>query len=90
MVSASAPSAVIPAAILYCSDGSRARLLLHLSVLLGLPATSFPVGRTKATNLPVGLQAMGAKNNDFFVLDVVENLMKELGTDKFCPPAGFK
>lgn len=60
----------------------------HLSVLLGLPATSFPVCRTGA-GLPVGLQAFGAKGTDFMVLNVVRLLVKELQTDKFVPPKDF-
>ena len=65
----------------------------HLSVLFGLPATGFPVGFTEHQGggqpLPVGLQAIGAKRNDFIVLDVVQKLMKELGRDEFQPPPGF-
>jgi len=68
----------------------------HLSVLLGLPTTAFPVGfttttdkSTKNVNLPVGLQVMGATGNDFIVLDVADKLMKALGNDKFQPPPSF-
>jgi len=61
----------------------------HLSVLLGLPAAGFPVGFTQTCGLPVGLQAMGPKGNDFIILDVVQKLMEALGTNKFQPPPGF-
>ena len=63
----------------------------HLSVLFGLPATGFPVCFTPKGNepLPVGLQAIGAKGNDFIVLDIVQKLMKELGMNQFQPPQGF-
>ena len=60
----------------------------HLSVLLGLPSTSFPVCRT-TEGLPVGLQAFGAKGTDFIVLRVVQLLVQELKTDEFEPPADF-
>ena len=60
----------------------------HLSALFGLPATGFPV-MYSSDGLPVGLQAIGAKGNDFMVLDVVKLLMKELGSDNFQPPEGY-
>lgn len=60
----------------------------HLSVLCGFPATGFPV-QFSAEGLPVGLQAMGAKGNDYIVLDVVKHLTKELGRDVFRPPEGY-
>lgn len=61
----------------------------HLSALFGLPATGFPVDFTTQGGLPIGLQAIGAKMNDFIVLDVVQKLMKELGRDEFQPPPDF-
>lgn len=62
----------------------------HVSVLFGLPATGFPVGFTTDGQLPVGLQAMGAQNDDFIVLDVVQKLMEALKTNEFQPPPGFE
>ena len=61
----------------------------HLSVLCGLAATGFPVCFAPETGLPVGLQAFGAKGNDFIVLDVVQKLMEKLDMTDFHPPPGF-
>jgi amidase len=56
---------------------------IALSALLGLPATSAPVGRT-LDGLPVGVQIVGAELQDLTTLDFARH-MAALG-DGFVPP----
>ena len=54
--------------------------------LLGLPATSAPVGRT-ASGLPVGLQIIGPAWEDATPIDIAAKLTREVGG--FEPPPAF-
>ncbi|WP_166265085.1 amidase [Marinobacter caseinilyticus] len=60
---------------------------IALATLLGLPATSVPVGRTPA-GLPYSIQVIGAPGTDLTTLRFAQ-LLEDNGLAGFKPPAGF-
>ena len=53
---------------------------LHIVNLLGLPSVAIP---THIENdVPMGVQLMGARNNDYLVLDIAKSIEAKLGTFK--------
>ena len=53
---------------------------LHIVNMLGLPSVAIP---THIENdVPMGVQLIGARNNDYLVLDIAESIEAELGTFK--------
>jgi len=50
---------------------------LHIVNLLGLPSVALPTHLEK--NVPHGVQLIGAKDNDYFILDIAEKMEAELG-----------
>ncbi|MBW4933734.1 amidase family protein [Marinobacter sp. F4206] len=60
---------------------------IALATLLGLPATSVPVGRTKE-GLPFNIQVIGAPGKDLTTIRFGQ-LLEEAGLAGFQPPAGF-
>ena len=53
---------------------------LHIVNLLGLPSVALPTHIKD--NVPLGVQLIGARNNDYLVLDIAESIEAELGTFK--------
>lgn len=60
---------------------------IAFATLLGLPATSVPVGRSK-DGLPFNVQVIGAPGKDLTTLRFAE-LLEQAGLAGFTPPAGF-
>ncbi|AOY87182.1 amidase [Marinobacter salinus] len=60
---------------------------IALATLLGLPATSVPVGRTKA-GLPYNIQVIGASGKDLTTIRFAQ-LLEDSGLAGFEPPTGF-
>ncbi|MDX1599068.1 MAG: amidase [Marinobacter sp.] len=60
---------------------------IAFATLLGLPATSVPVGRSKE-GLPFNVQVIGAPGKDLTTIRFAEMLEKE-GLASFSPPPGF-
>jgi len=73
-------------------DGRKVPYLLATSVYTGLfnltgnPVVVLPLSRTK-DGLPIGLQVVGRRWDDMFLLDVAEQLTQVTG--KFQPPPGL-
>jgi amidase len=61
---------------------------IALATLLGLPATSVPVGRTK-DGLPYSIQVIGAPGRDLTTIKFAE-LMEAQGMAGFRPPEGYE
>jgi amidase len=51
---------------------------LHIVNLLGLPSVALPTHIKD--NVPLGVQLIGARNNDYLILDIAESIETELGT----------
>ncbi|MBW7470390.1 amidase [Marinobacter sp. M216] len=60
---------------------------IALATVLGLPATSVPIGRTKA-GLPFNIQVIGAPGKDLTTIRFGQ-LLEEAGLAGFRPPKGF-
>lgn len=56
--------------------------------LLGLPAASVPIGRTRAEGLPVGLQLVGPHLEDRTVIELARRVAEQ--GPGFEPPPGFR